>query len=280
MRPRDVVLPLLSLFPGLCLAPVSPVQGAADQAVAAVPVASTVASTWERAEVALPASVTGALPVLGLWLEPAVQQAVRSIDESVQAPAVVFLHGCNGIGREEESAKLILLESGVAAFFPDSFARRGRAANCLPERHATALFPQAHPFRQQEIAYALAQVHKLPWVDQNRVFLMGFSEGAMAVAYFNGSGIAGQVILGWHCQGHPPYVGLRTAVTVPVLAIIGADDPWYAGRHGRHCGEVFEPERPARSLVLPGNGHAVLNSPIVANADLARKAILDFLRAH
>ncbi len=65
-----------------------------------------------------------------------------------------------------------------------------------------------------------------------------------------------------------------------MLAVIGDNDPWYRARAGRHCGEVFAGRRDARSIVLPGGGHAVFSGADIANGELARTAIVAFLRAN
>ena len=132
--------------------------------------------------------------------------------------------------------------------------------------------------RQEEISYALNQAAALPWVDASRIFLMGFSEGGMAVAAYGGGEMAGLVILSWHCQGRSPFRGIKAPMGVPALAIIGAADPWYEPLPGAHCGQVFDGRR-AQSLILPGNGHTIINSPIVENADRAKQEILAFLNA-
>lgn len=238
-----------------------------------------VAPTWERAHVALPRTLTGGRPVFGLWHDRVVQKAVVKIAAAGKSPAVILLHGCNGIGTEEESIKLILVQHDFSVFMPNSFARVGRRANCDVSSYETSLFPQAHEFRLEEIDYVLERLRGLGWIDQRRIFLMGFSEGGMAAAAYDGDAVAGIVITGWHCQGREPYAGIKAPPSVPVLAIIGADDPWYRAKRGRHCGQVFNGRAAAKSVVLPGNGHTIVNSPIVENTEAATAALLHFLGA-
>ncbi len=236
------------------------------------------AVTWARAEVAVPAGVAGPRPVIGVASSEPVRRALARIVAGARVPAVVFLHGCDGVGEEEESLKLILMQSGYATFMPNSFARAGRRANCVPGVQATGLFPEALELRRREVEYAIDRLHDLAWVDQSRIYAVGFSEGAMAVASYDRPDVAGLVILGWHCQGNPPFDGIKARADVPVLAVIGADDPWYAAKPGVHCGDLFDGRENARSLVLPDNGHVLINSPNVENADRAKAAILEFLR--
>ena len=267
-----IFFPLAVLLATLC-------PGTAPAASAPAESAPDVAPTWERAHVALPKRLTGGLPVFGLWRDRFVQTAVAKIAPAIRSPAVVLLHGCNGIAEEEEIIKLILAQHGFPVFLPNSFARIGRKSNCDISSYATSLFPQAHDFRLQEIDYALDRLRAQPWIDPDRIFLIGFSEGGMAAARYDGDAVAGIVITGWHCQGREPYVGIKAPPSVPVLTMIGGDDPWYQAKRGKHCGQVFDGRPAATSVVLPGNGHSIVNSPIVENAQAATEALLRFLGA-
>jgi dienelactone hydrolase len=238
-----------------------------------------VAATWERARVGLPRALTGQRLILGRMADPEVAAALARVPAGLGLPAVLFLHGCNGFSLEEENARLFLVEHGYPVFMPDSFARPGRQSNCATATGATALEPLASTFRLEEIDHALDRIARLGFVD--RVFLAGSSEGGLAVASQRHSPLplAGILILAWHCQGREPFVGVKAAPEVPVLAIIGGDDPWYRARPGRHCGEVFAGRANARSIVLPGSGHAIFGADGLANAERARAAILEFLGA-
>lgn len=234
-----------------------------------------VVATWERAAVALPAGLAGTRPVIGIANEGSIKAALAGIDARAKAPAVVFLHGCAGVGDEEESLKLILMQQGYATFMPNSFARAGRLSNCVSDAQVTGLNPVALEWRREELEFAVAELRRLPWVA--KVFAIGFSEGAMAVASYPGDDLSGLVILGWHCQGNPPFDGIKAQPNLPVLSVIGDQDPWYRARPDYHCGNLFEGRSNARSVILPGNGHAIINSPNVTNAETARTEILEFL---
>ena len=237
-----------------------------------------VSATWQRAEVALPAPLFGPRPVLGLWADQEVQQSLAAVPAGSRLPAALVLHGCSGFGIEETNAKLFLVASGYPVFMPDSFARRGRQSNCAVRTGATGFAPGAPYLRLEEIDYALAAIARLGFVD--RVFLVGLSEGGLAVAAVDRSPLplAGIVVLSWHCQGREPYQGIKAPADVPVLTLIGDSDPWYQAMAGRHCGEVFGRRADARSLVLPGNGHPVFTSPIAVNQAQAMDAIRAFLQ--
>lgn len=239
-----------------------------------------VAATWQRAEVALPAPAFGPRHLIGLMADAEVRSALEAAPRDRRLPAALVLHGCSGFGIEEINAKLFLVENGYPVFMPDSFARRGRQSNCATRTGAVGLSPGSPYLRLEEIDYALAALAGLGFVD--RVFLVGLSEGGLAVASVDRSPlpIAGIVVLSWHCQGREPHAGIKAPDEVPVLAMIGDSDPWYRPLAGRHCGEMFAGRKHATSLVLPGNGHAVFTSAIAENQAHALDAIRAFLKAN
>ncbi|SLN29666.1 Dienelactone hydrolase family protein [Oceanibacterium hippocampi] len=237
-------------------------------------------TAWTAALIAVPPVGGRRLPIFGRWRDSFVQRAVQEMPETVRLPAVLFMHGCDGIGGEEEAARILFMEWGYATFIPDSFARAGRRSNCATADFATSRAPESHDYRLQELAYGIQALHSLSWIDHDRIFAYGFSEGGMAVARYEGNGLSGRVITGWHCRGIGPYDGIGAPRDTPLLAILGDRDPWYAAKPGEHCGQVFDGRADAESIILPGNGHAILNSPDLANAERARKAIRTFLDGH
>ncbi len=235
------------------------------------------AETWRRAHVSLPAIASNPAPVIGRWSDKRVQRVTGSLTADSQIPAVIYLHGCSGIGSEEESGKLFLVERGFAVFLPDSFARTSRRSNCNTNTLARSLAPESHSLRLEELRFAVDRVRALPWIDPRRIYVVGFSEGGLAAARYDRDDVAGVAIMSWHCDGTPPFRGLRIPSSVPILAVLGTDDPWYRAKAGKHCGEYFG-ERPlSRSLLIEGNGHSMITSPSLANAELAKRALLAFL---
>jgi len=79
-------------------------------------------------------------------------------------PAVVSMHGCNGLRAASRAAGGEYLKSlGYVAFVVDSFATRGIKEACvspMPDRHADAIG-------------ALTYLSSLPYVDRGRIALLG-----------------------------------------------------------------------------------------------------------
>ncbi len=189
-------------------------------------------------------------------------------------PTVLYLHGCTGLRDHEFLARLA--RAGFAVIAPDSFARRYRPRQCDPNRKAGGYNLFVYDFRLAEISYALHRMPELGWVDERNLFLVGTSEGGVAAALYRGDEFSARVIAQWTCNGAPIVRGIGAPAAEPILAIVYANDPWYAvertsGQTG-HCGE-FIAERPAsRSIVLRGKqGHTVFDEP--SNIE----AVLDFL---
>ncbi|MDJ0943314.1 MAG: dienelactone hydrolase family protein [Kiloniellales bacterium] len=250
----------------------------AETGTGAKPGAAAVEMTWRAARVGLPNGIAGDFAVIGRMDEARVGAAWRTARAASKVPMVVLLHGCSGIMNEEDNFLYLLTLEGYAVVMPDSFKRRGRRALCDVEGKSARIDPQVYAYRLEELEFALRQVGALTWVDRRRIYLIGFSEGGVAVAKYQGSAAAGLVIVGWHCQGDGVLHGLRSPESTPVLALIMENDPWYGAFRGRHCGQVFGKRRGSKSITLAGNGHAVLSGSGVEASRAAKQAILGFLR--
>ena len=209
-----------------------------------------VMATWLYGNHTIPSTVTisgstktvKALPEDPPWTD----LAANELKSGIKLPAVLYMHGCNGISSEAEQYRTLLLSQGYVFFMPDSFERPGRRA-CGKEGslgHRVNL-------RLEEIAYALKKVRELSWVDQSRIILMGFSEGGNAVDNWTEKGFSAHIILGSACT----LVGgeLVSADGIPVLAIVGGRDKY---RPGRSC-TIRRTIGGSKSIVIPGAGHRI-----------------------
>lgn len=241
--------------------------------------ADPVEETWLSARAGLPAGVASDYALIGTVRDLSLPSVFNPPPPMGRAtPGVIVLHGCSGIGREEEALLYQLTLAGYAVFIPDSFARPGREPLCRPSSAAAAVDPLVYGYRAQELAFALGRVADYRWLDRSRLFLLGFSEGAAAAAQYRGDVFAGVVIIGWHCQGSGVLSGLHTPPGTPVLAMIMERDPWYADRRGAHCGQQFGARSGSASLTMPGDGHSVLSEARVGTGKAAKRALLRFLR--
>ena len=191
-------------------------------------------------------------------------------------PVVLYLHGCTGPWPAHDNAwAQDFAGLGYITIGIDSFARPGRIANCDPKRsRGNSQFPNAYEYRQQEIDYAVSQLKTLPWVDQDRIVLVGFSEGGIAAAQTT-QRFKAVVILGWTCTHQWQYNyldGVKSPKDVPILAVAYTEDPWRKGTLVEGRCATRAPEHRITQVDLPGAAHEVHSS------DQGRKAVLDFLK--
>lgn len=220
-----------------------------------------VEATWLYGEFSLPASVTvnGKSKSFSPSYsdEPWQISAEKFIKPGIKIPLAIHMHGCAGIGGNDEAGEYLdlMLSQGYAVFMPDSFQRPGREKLCgqggMHERIA---------MRTTEISYALKQIRKLNWVDQDRLVLMGFSEGGNATDNWYTRDFAGLIVLGSACTHSG---GSPTAPNdVPVLAIVGEIDDY---RPGMSC-TITRKIKGSKSIVIPGADHWIATHSVTQNA--------------
>lgn len=190
---------------------------------------------------------------------PWTEVAARHIKASAKAPAVLYLHGCGGLIRGGLGYRLMLMNAGFAIFEPDAFARPGHTCEGSSIKK-----------RREEIVYALSQIRQLPWVDHDRIILMGNSEGGRTVAVWDEPGFAAHVVLASNCGPfrNPAAAAPRAPATVPVLAVVGAKDELLSGSSCR----VTRRMNGSKSIRIPDAGHDIMGHP------QTKSAIRDFLR--
>lgn len=229
--------------------------------------------TWRGATVAVPfstvdptvADVTGEMQEL----EPALLSAERA----PTLPVVVFLHGCSGLHGGYRVDISFLRDLGYAVVAPDSFSRAFKPKSCDWRSKSAGSHPGVVGFRLAEAAYAVERVRRFPWVDPDRIVLMGQSEGGLTTANYIGDDVAARVILGWTCQiPWPPLWGVKGEQEIPVLSVVSDGDRWFDRWFLRgHCGEDMDGFADARSVVIEGRTHHVLRQ------EAAREAVATFL---
>jgi len=215
-----------------------------------------VTGTWKYGVYAIPSTFTKsgniekfrASPGDPLWTT----SAEKKLKPGVKVPVVLYLHGCGGIEcRHDENYEFqrLLLAQGYAVFMPDSF-KRGRR-KCREEGSLSIRVSM----RTEEVEYALDRIRELPWVDQKRIILMGFSEGGNTTDNWSKPGFAAHIIIGSACSliGGKPAAPER----VPVLAIVGAYDEY---RPGMSC-KVKRTVGGSKSIIISRAPHHIAGYP-------------------
>jgi len=193
-------------------------------------------------------------------------------------PAIVMLHDCSGLGERSSGAPRRwakeLVRQGYVIAIPDSFSTRGHAGGvCVdpsPGRN------EVSPLRRVPDAYeALAYLRALPYVDGQRIGVMGGSHGGATTLAtidkfaFDSRGLAEEKQHGF-AAAIALYPGCSTASSrwasgyqplTPLLILIGERDDWTPAAP---CVELVEAAKRAGAQasikVYPGAHHAFDNS--------------------
>jgi dienelactone hydrolase len=222
-----------------------------------------VAQSWERAVVYLP----GASDAVSL----------DQIKTDKAYPVAIFMHGCDGITLNPDNrhwAKLLASE-GLLVIMPDSLARTDRQPSCDPKSKKGGLFPPVHEMRLEEIKFASKQIRSRPWFDGKNLFLMGFSEGAIATVRTRLSGFRGVIASSWTCTNTktPAFDGIYLPPKTPLLTLAYEEDPRYPEKHMRgNCAQKMAGRADSRHVTVPGKGHGTYDS------EVAREAVVKFIK--
>ena len=200
------------------------------------------ARTWEGARVWLPQEPVRAVGVAALG------------EADIPGAVILYAHGCDGLTRITDETGRFLARAGHAVIAPDSFARQEKPVSCIPARRQGSLHREVLAWRHAELSHALEAIGAVAALQDRPVVLMGHSEGAIAVATLDAPPVAARIIEGWTCHaGWPEYRGLAAPRDAAILALVGANDPWFRlpvlqgacgafmGDHERGRSVVFEP---------------------------------------
>lgn len=175
-------------------------------------------------------------------------------------PAVVHLHGCLGLTeRMRQSAAARMTEWGYVSLVVDSFVTRDTDDDCV--------MPPVD--RQADAMGALAYLATLPFVDPQRIALIGHAQGgaaAMQVAAFRPyklfdmpDGLSFRAVIAYYprCNAAPPNLSLPTLILIGELddwSPVKLCEWWMARRAGRGA--------PVRLVVYPETFHGFDNPGI------------------
>lgn len=199
-------------------------------------------------------------------------------------PTVVYMHGCSGIWAGTLRRINFLANNGFAVIAPPSFAREKYPRSCDVYLYQGGLYRDTLKMRQYDAGYTIEQAKRLPWVDENNIFLMGLSEGGITTATFyskqDNHSVNARVIEGWTCTSTwGEYKGVRAPKTQPVLSLLGSKDPWFQNPYTNgECTKFLNKDNGSKSVVYrKGNlsyQHELLEDKKV------QKVVVYFLQSH
>ena len=148
-------------------------------------------------------------------------------------PVVVYMSGCYGLGLNnppelvlERTAIDHLLAKGVATFIVDPFTPRNEPEGVCAKLNDST-YTQYFTRGGNDAVAALKAVKAMPNIDPNRVFLQGYSFGAISSLFAvdpNTPGTHDAKIAG--LIAYFPYCYDNVASSVPTLVLIGEKDDW------------------------------------------------------
>jgi dienelactone hydrolase len=144
-------------------------------------------------------------------------------------PAIVYMSGCNGLNfpPEVQQEKRVIdsyLAKGIATLIVDPFTPRGEKDGVC-EGINEKTFVQVFTRGGNDVVAALKALKAMPDIDPNRIFLQGYSYGAIASLYAtdmktpgtHDTKVAGVI-------AYYPYCYDNIDLSVPTLVLIGDKD--------------------------------------------------------
>jgi dienelactone hydrolase len=188
------------------------------------------------------------------------QGYLRQPRDAGTSPAVVLLHGCSGGWRQLDERWAKLLASwGYVTLTVDRFGPRGLTSTCTGGPPPATVFD----------AYrALDFLMQQPFVDRDRVAVIGFSQGGLLALISVERGTierASDDKFRAAIAFYPPCLGVKNSMTVPTLILIGELDDWTLARECRNLVEGRDDYGisrqkglgvPIEFVVYPGAHHA------------------------
>ncbi len=186
-------------------------------------------------------------------------------------PAVVYLHGCGGRGNTAHSHIRFFKLRGYAVFAPDHWSRpNAQAVHCDADTARSFAGPEVNALRHAEARRVRRGLRGLAWIDQERVVLVGHSQGANAAASYPHKGDFAKIVaIAGDC-----HFGVESHT--PLLTVAARNDAWHA-RSPRKCKDFSGPQ--FESLTVAGGDHNVIldASYLAPPEEQARDTILEFL---
>jgi dienelactone hydrolase len=175
-------------------------------------------------------------------------------DGSGPFPAVIYLHGCDGLSVNARNIVAEVITGwGYVSFAVDSFATRGIKEAC----------DQPMPDRQADALGALLYLSKLAFVDPKRIAVLGSSQGGIVALQLASTHPVGLFAIPDELKfrgavAYYPLCSVATdQLTIPTVILIGELDDWTPAKD---CERLMERRAgkgaPVKLVIYPGAYHA------------------------
>lgn len=243
---------------------------------------SEIRRTWDAAIVQLPRAEKGGVRTQMRHLAAAPTDTI-----SGQYPLVIYLHGCDGLGAWSLRYMDMFAGQGYAVIAPASMARTRYPISCNPATNEGGLYDGSVRMRAADAEYTIAEARKLPWVDPENIFVVGYSQGGTTTAFLKTPGkpaLAGRVIVANTCTNRWPgqryHAGVNAPESEPVLALLGVRDPWFVNNQWAKgdCGASLSKTNGSKNVVFTSG--AIANSHDLLDFPQGRAEVFAFMAAN
>ena len=196
---------------------------------------------------------------------------------------IIYLHGCSGLWKGTALRLDFFAKNGYAVIAPASMARKKYPRSCDPDIKRGGLYRDILKLRQIDALNAVLNAKALSWTDNNNIFLVGLSEGAITTATYLPKNIAssvnGRIIEGWTCNaGWDEYRGINSPYNEPMMSLVAKFDPWFQIDVLKgDCGKYLNKNPLSKSIVVDdpilSKGHGLLHDQNI------QKTTLEFLKS-
>ena len=196
---------------------------------------------------------------------------------------IIYLHGCSGLWKGTALRLDFFAKNGYAVIAPASMARKKYPRSCDPDIKRGGLYRDILKLRQIDALNTVLNAKELSWTDNNNIFLVGLSEGAITTATYLPKNIAssvnGRIIEGWTCNaGWDEYRGINSPYNEPMMSLVAKFDPWFQIDVLKgDCGKYLNKNPLSKSIVVDdpilSKGHGLLHDQNI------QKTTLEFLKS-
>ena len=196
---------------------------------------------------------------------------------------IIYLHGCSGLWKGTALRLDFFAKNGYAVIAPASMARKKYPRSCDPDIKRGGLYRDILKIRQIDALNTVLNAKALSWTDNNNIFLVGLSEGAITTATYLPKNIAssvnGRIIEGWTCNaGWDEYRGINSPYNEPMMSLVAKFDPWFQIDVLKgDCGKYLNKNPLSKSIVVDdpilSKGHGLLHDQNI------QKTTLEFLKS-
>jgi dienelactone hydrolase len=190
-------------------------------------------------------------------------------------PAVVYLHGCSGLGKAARKRFSDLLTGwGYVSLAVDSFATRGIQEAC----------DRPMPDRQADAWGAMLYLSKLPFVDHERIAVLGSSQGGIVTMRLASThdvklfDVPDELNFKAAVAFYPRCSVASQKLAIPTLILIGELDDWTPARNCEQWMGLRDGKgAPVKLVVYPGAYHA-FDFPGLRNWNLSAWTLVEIRR--